>query len=136
LNKKFKHSYLIAQGMVKIFWIIFHSTLLLCIQRKIHCFYNKFPPFSHRFWETDLRTVRKTNRSTMRHPRSRSSMAGGPGGHGGMGTVRGMDKFSGWVCGAHIHFPWRWGEKNSLGTRRPWNNSHISHILYNSVFVE
>jgi len=52
-----------------------------------------FPPL-RRFWETDLRTVRKTNRSTMRHPRSRSSMAGGP---GGMGTVRGLDKFSGWV---------------------------------------
>ncbi|XP_036670537.3 uncharacterized protein [Drosophila suzukii] len=50
-----------------------------------------------RFWETDLRTVRKTNRSTMRHPRSRSSMAGGP---GGMGTVRGLDKFSG---GSHYH---------------------------------
>lgn len=39
----------------------------------------------YRFWETDLRTVRKTNRSTMRQRRG----GGGTGGAGGStGTFR------------------------------------------------
>lgn len=81
----------------------------------------------HRFWETDLRTVRKTNRSTMRHPRARGSIFGGGG--GASGGAGGRDKFSGWVQNT-----WRTLRGNSFGTDRPWTNSHISRILYNFVF--
>eukprot|EP00099_Drosophila_melanogaster_P000991 NP_001036351.2 uncharacterized protein Dmel_CG34109 [Drosophila melanogaster] len=73
---------------------IFITAIIVLKIKEVSAPYTASPDLK-RFWETDLRTVRKTNRSTMRHPRSRSSMAGGPGGHGGMGTVRGMDKFSG-----------------------------------------
>ncbi|XP_017005679.2 uncharacterized protein [Drosophila takahashii] len=75
---------------------IFITAIIVLKIKEVSAPYTASPDLK-RFWETDLRTVRKTNRSTMRHPRSRSSMAGGP---GGMGTVRGMDKFSG---GAHYH---------------------------------
>ncbi|KAI8042715.1 hypothetical protein M5D96_004032 [Drosophila gunungcola] len=81
---------------------IFITAIIVLKIKEVSAPYTASPDLK-RFWETDLRTVRKTNRSTMRHPHSRSSMAGGPGGTGGpggRGTIRGMDKFGG---GAHYH---------------------------------
>ncbi|XP_016965052.1 uncharacterized protein LOC108034623 [Drosophila biarmipes] len=68
---------------------IFITAIIVLKIKEVSAPYTASPDLK-RFWETDLRTVRKTNRSTMRHPRNRISMAGGA---GGMGTVR--DKFSG-----------------------------------------
>uniref|UniRef100_A0A6P4F186 Uncharacterized protein LOC108044547 isoform X1 n=1 Tax=Drosophila rhopaloa TaxID=1041015 RepID=A0A6P4F186_DRORH len=81
---------------------IFITAIIVLKIKEVSAPYTASPDLK-RFWETDLRTVRKTNRSTMRHPRSRSSVVGGPGGlggPGGRGTVRGMDKFGG---NAHYH---------------------------------
>ncbi|XP_041631616.1 uncharacterized protein [Drosophila kikkawai] len=66
---------------------IFITAIIVLKIKEVSAPYTASPDLK-RFWETDLRTVRKTNRSTMRHPRSRSSMAGG-------GTMRGLDKLGG-----------------------------------------
>ncbi|XP_020812397.1 uncharacterized protein LOC110187349 isoform X1 [Drosophila serrata] len=69
---------------------IFITAIIVLKIKEVSAPYTASPDLK-RFWETDLRTVRKTNRSTMRHPRSRSSMAGG----GAGGTIRGLDKLGG-----------------------------------------
>ncbi|XP_034666899.1 uncharacterized protein LOC117900598 isoform X1 [Drosophila subobscura] len=66
---------------------IFITAIIVLKIKEVSAPYTASPDLK-RFWETDLRTVRKTNRSTMRHPasRTRGSLSG---------TVRGMDKLFG-----------------------------------------
>ncbi|XP_043068627.1 uncharacterized protein [Drosophila bipectinata] len=71
---------------------IFITAIIVLKIKEVSAPYTASPDLK-RFWETDLRTVRKTNRSTMRHPRARGSIFGGGG--GASGGAGGRDKFSG-----------------------------------------
>ncbi|XP_041448216.1 uncharacterized protein LOC111074172 isoform X2 [Drosophila obscura] len=73
---------------------IFITAIIVLKIKEVSAPYTASPDLK-RFWETDLRTVRKTNRSTLRNStaRTRGSIAGT-----GIGTVRGMDKLFGFLC--------------------------------------
>ncbi|EDW85218.2 LOW QUALITY PROTEIN: uncharacterized protein Dwil_GK18405 [Drosophila willistoni] len=75
---------------------IFITAIIVLKIKEVSAPYTASPDLK-RFWETDLRTVRKTNRSTMRRGTMRGGGAGGAGGAGidkliGGGNYLGMEE--------------------------------------------